>query len=166
MQLCIRDFVIKLYRWHVLWNWHSGSACGYVCHIRMNKYECSRNKEGCALRYSVIVIVWSVSSRIVALNYCEMHPVVSRAIYRVKFFVYTALSVLYSYMSCLHRCEWNLFVHIPSFQYWYITTSQSLVSGPVVRGELKFPASWSNQNILKFYSEHMNLLYLPNIALP
>jgi len=100
------------------------SACGCICSIRINKYDCIRNKEGCALRYYTIVIVWSLSPRIVVLNFCETHPVVSLATYRRKF-LFTQLCLIYSYMSCRHGCEQNLPLHILSFS--------------VVRGELKIP---------------------------
>jgi len=60
----------------------------------MNKYECIRNKDGCALRYYTIVIVSSISSRIVVLNFYETHPVVSLAIYRGKI-LFTQLYLFY-----------------------------------------------------------------------
>jgi hypothetical protein len=110
--LCIHDFVIKLYEWHVLWNWRS--PCCYRCSIRINKYECIRNKEGCALCYYTIVIVWSISPRIVVFKFlwnASCH--VTRYIQR-RLFVYTTVSVSYSDFRCLHRCEQNIFLHIPS----------------------------------------------------
>lgn len=47
--------------------------------------------------------------------------------------------------------------------YCSFSVSYRLALSPVVAGDLKFPSSGPTQNILKFVSERLNVLCLPNL---